>query len=187
MLSTSLTRAGRILHVVLALLAFDVYGGQPSKGELTEVVCSYAPSQSEIVKSLATATGGAAAASVGLAKALGLSAVKHSSGALILSGSGGYLAGTLGTASVGPAIVTVAAVVGGTAVSIELLCTRANHKEGYEAVVSAANQFKKKASIFVSDALEDLGRIPSGAVQVSKDSITFLNSTAKDLYQRYWQ
>lgn len=80
-------------------------------GETADVVCSYAPSQSKAAAALSAAAGGSAAAAA-VAQATGTAVVAHSSGAFILTGSGGYIAGTLGTAIVGPTIVVVGLVAG---------------------------------------------------------------------------
>lgn len=81
-------------------------------GETADVVCSYAPSQSKAAAALSAAAGGSAAAAAAVAQATGTAVVAHSSGAFILTGSGGYIAGTLGTAIVGPTIVVVGLVAG---------------------------------------------------------------------------
>lgn len=76
--------------------------------------------------SLTAAGAGATASASSAASALGISAVAHSSGVAILTGSGGYIAGTLGTIGAGalavassPVVIiggaTVAATTGGMA------------------------------------------------------------------------
>ena len=72
----------------------------------TEVVCSYAPSQSNAVAAISGAAGGASATVGAVSAATGMTVVTHSSGALILTGSSGYIAGTIRTAAIAPAIVT---------------------------------------------------------------------------------
>ena len=62
--------------------------------------------------------------------------MSHSSGGYILSGAGGYVAGTLGTAIVAPVIVGVGVVIGGTAATVELICAPKNHP----ALVARANE-----------------------------------------------
>jgi len=116
-----------------------------------DLICSYAPSQSAVVAHVASVAGGGAAAAAAIAKAAGLTAVAHSSGAYIFTGAGGYLAGTLGTAIAGPAIVGVGLVVGGSAATVELLCTPKNHPEMAEKVEAAAQEYFNRAkSIVVS-------------------------------------
>lgn len=166
----------------LLFVSFQAHTAQDAKSNVNDLVCSYAPSQSAVVTGVSASAGGAAAATVGLAKALGLTAVTHSSGAVILSGSGGYLAGTLGAAIAGPAIVTVAAVVGGTAVSIELLCAPKNHPEGYKAVLAAADKFRERAAKWAADVGAGLGKASSQTVKVSKNSVKVVSGAAKDLF-----
>jgi len=109
-----------------------------------DIVCSYAPSQSKPAAMLSGAAGGSAAAAAAVAQATGTVVVAHSSGAFILSGSGGYIAGTLGTAIVGPTIVVVGLVVGGAAVSLELFCAPKNHPTQAARVKAAAAEFARR-------------------------------------------
>ena len=121
-------------------------------GETADVVCSYAPSQSKAVAVLSGAAGGSAAGATAVAAATGTTAVAHSSGVLILTGPGGYIAGTLGTAIVGPTIVIVGLIVGGAAVSVELFCAPDNHPEQFAKVQSAAEEFARHAKGFFAKA-----------------------------------
>jgi len=92
-----------------------------------DIVCSLAPSQNKVMNRISGAADGATVTAYALAQATGLTVVAHSSGAYILTGAGGYVAGTLGGAIAGPIIVGVSLVVGGTAVTVELLCASENH------------------------------------------------------------
>lgn len=120
----------------------------------TEVICSYAPSQSSIVSHLAATAGGSAIAAASVAQAAGLTAVLHSSGAYIFTSAGGYVAGTLGTAAALPAIVTVGVVAGGTAATLELICAPMNHPELASRVRAAASEFMTRSKRMVADASE---------------------------------
>lgn len=123
-----------------------------------ELICSLAPSQSKLVTAFVGATGGAAVTAAALAQALGLTAVAHSSGALILTGSGGYVAGTLGAAATGPAIVGVGIVVAGSAVTVELLCAPSNHASSAKRVEEAATEFLRRSKVSFSGAMSDAGK-----------------------------
>lgn len=116
----------------------------------SEIVCSYAPSQSKAVAAISGAAGGAAATASAMAAATGLTAVTHSSGVLILTGSSGYIAGTLGgtaaTVAAAPVVVVVGLVVGGAVVSLELVCASKNHPDQVEKVLEAANEFSSRFS-----------------------------------------
>ena len=118
---------------------------QPS----AEVVCSYAPSQSNKVAAVtgaagATATAGAVAAATGLTATV----VAHSSGALILTGASGYIGGTIGATATAvaaaPVIVAVGLVVGGTAITVELICAKRNHPEQVAKIHAAADEFSRR-------------------------------------------
>lgn len=113
-----------------------------------DVVCSYAPSQSSAVAAVSGAAGGASATAGAIAAATGLTAVAHSSGVLILTGTSGYIAGTLGTTATAvaavPVVVAVGLVVGGVAVSIELVCAAKNHPDQVAKVEAAASEFSRR-------------------------------------------
>jgi hypothetical protein len=128
---------------LLALLttAISVSAFAETKGD---VICAYAPSQSKVVSSVAGSAGGAGVATAAIGQALGLTVVTHSSGALILSGSGGYIAGTLGSAVAAPTIIAVAVVVGGTAATVELVCAPQNHPEYVAKVEVAAVEARRR-------------------------------------------
>lgn len=126
---------------------------EPPKVQSTQdIVCALAPSQSAVVSSVSGALGGAGATALALAQATGLSVVAHSSGYLILTGSGGYIAGTLGAGAIaGPIIVAVGLVVGGTAVSVELLCAPKNHAGAAAKINAAAEEFMRRSRITFVD------------------------------------
>lgn len=92
-------------------------------------ICSYAPSQSELVKKAIAVGGGSAVAVSGVASAAGTTAVLHSSGAYILTGAGGYVAGSLGAAAAIPVTITIGAFVGFAGGALELSCIKKNHPD----------------------------------------------------------
>lgn len=124
-----------------AVCAF-VLAGSAFAQHRGDVICSYAPSQTKAVSTIAGTMGGAGVATAAITKTLGLTAVTHSSGALIMTGSGGYIAGTLGSALIAPAIITVSLVVGGAALTVELVCAPKNHPAYTEKVIKAAEDFR---------------------------------------------
>lgn len=112
-----------------------------------EIICALAPSQSSVVSHVSSVAGGGSAAALALAQATGFSVVAHSSGSLILTGAGGYVAGTLGTAIAGPIIIGVGLVVGGAAVSVELLCLPKNYPDSASKINAAATEFMQRSKI----------------------------------------
>lgn len=93
----------------------DAYGKCKRPGKICKAVNASKEEALAIVGLGAGAVGGATAAST----AAGVAAVTHSSGAVILSGSAGYLAGTLGTASAGLlAALTAPVTIAAAAVSV---------------------------------------------------------------------
>lgn len=122
-----------------------------------ETICSYAPSQSAAVSGLTGAAGGGAVATGAIAQALGLSVVTHSSGALLLTGSSGYIAGTLGAAAAGPVVIGVGVLVAGSAGVVELLCAPRNHPEMVAQVEAAAEEFSARSKASVGSVASTAG------------------------------
>jgi hypothetical protein len=135
--------------LALLITAMSISAFAETKGD---VICAYAPSQSKVVSSVAGSAGGAGVATAAIGQALGLTVVTHSSGALILSGSGGYIAGTLGAAVAAPTIIAVAVVVGGTAATVELVCAPRNHPEYVTKVEAAAVEARRRWGETISAA-----------------------------------
>jgi hypothetical protein len=93
----------------------DAYGECSAPGKVCEFVNAKKDAALTITGLAAGASGGATAA----ATAAGVTAVTHSSGAIILTGSAGYIGGTLGTIGAGAvAVLTAPAVLAGAAVSL---------------------------------------------------------------------
>ena len=152
-----------------------------------EVICSYAPSQSSAVAALSGAAGGAGATAGAVAAATGLTAVSHSSGALILTGSLGYVAGTLGpTASVigaAPAIVLVGVAVGGTAVTLELVCATRNHPQQVAKVNDAALEFNKRFEVAMSKTRVATGELRKSIAPMAGEAALRVKSMASDVWE----
>lgn len=152
-----------------------------------DIICSYAPSQSGVVAGVSAAAGGSAVAAAGVTQAAGLTAVLHSSGAYIFTGAGGYLAGTIGTAIVAPVLVGVGVVVGGTAVTIELLCAPKNHPVFSEKVVAAAREFYERSKRFVTreggpatPSQPIVVEIEKAPIKTGDEAVEFANREAVD-------
>lgn len=144
--------------------------------ETTDVVCSYAPSQSKAVIGASGVAGGSSAAILAMAQATGLSVVTHSSGAYILTGAGGYIAGTLGAAIAGPVIVGVGLVVGGAAVTVELLCAPKNHPDQVAKIEAAAEEFARRSKDLVD-------RAKSGAAPRITRATVAIKQLAGDVFE----
>jgi len=143
---------------------------------IADVICSLAPSQSKAVSGLVGTAGGAGATAAALAQALGLTAVTHSSGALILTGSAGYVAGTLGAAAAGPVIVAVGLGVAGSAATIELLCAPKNHPDAAKRVEEAAEEFLTRSQVSFAGAKASTG-------QLANEATVKIRNIAGDVYE----
>lgn len=135
----------------------------------TEVVCSYAPSQSAAVNRITAAAGGAGAGASAILSATGLQFVAHSGGGYILTGTGGYVAGTLLSPILIPTVIVASvAVVGGT-VALQLSCAPVNHPDAIKKVqqitaafneeVRAANEVAKIKRDATWKAIQELNEV----------------------------
>lgn len=119
----------------------------------TDVICTYAPSQSASVNRLSGLIGGAAAGTEITLLTSGMTIVAHSSGAPILTGAGGYIAGTMSGALVATTVVTVGVVVAGTAVTVELACAPRNHPDLVKKVIDGAKEYQAAGKNKLQDLL----------------------------------
>ena len=108
-------------------LLIGVVASTSHAGSIQETVCTYAPSQSQLVADIIKASGGSGAGALAVMKSAGLTAVRHSSGTYIFTGSGGYVTGTYGGAAMAPALMNVSLFLAGGAVTLELACSQINH------------------------------------------------------------
>ena len=161
-----------ITTILFCLTSFCAFAESTS-----DVVCTYAPSQSKLVQNISGVAGGAGATALAITQATGLTAVVHSSGAYIFTGSSSYIAGTLGGAAAAPVIIGISIAVGATAGTVELLCTPKNHPEFTAKVVEASEEFVRRsktqldtASEKITEAKENTKPVISKATVVLKDS-----------------
>lgn len=181
-----------IVFAVLALLIPSVHAQTgPAAVPKSDIVCSYAPSQSKAVAAVSGAAGGAGATIGAMAAATGLTVVTHSSGALILTGSAGYIAGTIGAAAAAPFIVGVGLVVGSAAVTIELVCAWKNHPDQVAKVDKAATEFSrrfsesmKKTTVAAADLKKAIapaaGRATAEVKRIAGDVLKYANRASAE-------
>ena len=156
-----------------------------SASSTVELVCSYAPSQSAVVANLSGAAGGSAAAVGALAQALGLTVVPHSSGALILTGGSGYIAGTLGAAAAGPVVIGAGVLVAGSAGVVELFCAPRNHPEMVAKVEAAAAEFALRSKATASSAASSVGSFAAerrvAIIKSGDEAVAYANRKSIDI------
>lgn len=173
--------------VPLSTIALLVAGVGSAMAQSTEVVCTYAPSQSRAVAAVSGAAGGATATAGAMAAATGLTAVAHSSGALILTGSSGYIAGTLGATATAvaaaPVVVAVGLVVGGAAVTLELVCASKNHPEQVSKVQAAASEFSRRFDSAMQHTKIAAGDMAKSVGPAVDRSALKVRTTAQDVWQ----
>lgn len=148
-----------------------------------EIACAYAPSQSKLIAGTVGAAGGASATTAAIAQATGLTAVAHSSGAYILTGSGGYVAGTLGSAIAGPVIVGVGLVVGGAAVTVELLCAPTNHPHEVARVKQASAEFMRRYNGYLKNMKQSAGSAGAKASTIMGRAEVEVKRIAGDVFE----
>ena len=144
----------------------------------TEVVCSYAPSQSATVNRIGGLVGGAAVGTEATLLTSGMTIVAHSSGAPILTGAGGYIAGTMTGALVATTVVTVGLVAAGTAITVELACAPKNHPELVKQVMDGAKEYQSVSK----GKLEELANVVRKYQTVTQDK--FHELMGETWYQR---
>jgi hypothetical protein len=170
--------------IVFALLSLPSAFAQAKS--TIDVVCSYAPSQSDVVKNIsasAGAAGGAGATALAIAQATGLTAVAHSSGAYIFTGSSGYVAGTLGgtaaATAAAPVIIGVSITVGTAVGAVELLCTPKNHPEFTAKVMQASEEFVRRSKTHLNSASDKITKAKENAKPaISKITVVFKDSAS---------
>lgn len=155
-----------------------------------EVICTYAPSQSNAVAAV-SAAGGVTATAGAVAAATSLTAVVHSSGALILTGTSGYIAGTIGataaTVAAAPVIVGVGFLVGGATVTLELVCAGKNHPDQVKKVNEAAAEFSTRFSGAISQVKIVSADIKKSVVPATGKAVVTIKQGAVDVWQYAYQ
>ena len=172
----------RVAYLISMLIATSA-SAQPSG----EVVCTYAPSQSKIVAAVSGAAGGATATAGAVATATGLTAVAHSSGAMILTGTSGYIAGTIGgtaaTIAAAPVVVGVGFLVGGVAVTLELVCAAKNHPEQVKKVNDAAAEFSIRFANAVDQARTAGSGVKKSVVPATRNAVVTIKQGAAEVWK----
>jgi hypothetical protein len=148
----------------------------------TDVVCSYAPSQNPVVNRITAGLGGVGTGAAAILQAAGLTAVTHSSGAYILTGAGGYVAGTIGAAIVAPVLITASVVVAGTAVTLELTCAPKNHPEAVKKVRQITDEFNKSVRSVNGKAIDLRDGAMKSINELNDRAIDTRNATAKNIW-----
>lgn len=146
-----------------------------------DVVCSYAPSQSAAVNRITAGTGGAGVGAATLLQATGLQFVMHSSGGYILTGAGGYVAGTLLSPLVVPTVVAATVIVSGTAIVVELSCAPKNHPDAIKSVKQITAEFNKAVRIANAKAIDVRDDAVSKIRELNEDGIVLRDRTLEKI------
>lgn len=166
--------------LLIAAAAAFAFSTSMSHAETTaDVVCSYAPSQSVAIDRIIMGGGGAGAGAATILQATGLQFVAHSSGGYILTGAGGYVAGTLLSPLVVPVAITATVIVASTTIVVELSCASRNHPD-------AINRVKKITAEF-NQALRSANAKAVVVRDDTKDKILELNEDAIILRDRAFE
>ena len=159
-----------VFFVVIGLVASTAYANP-----VTATVCTYAPSQSQLVANIAKAMGDSDEGALAIMKAAGLSVVRHSSNAYIFTGSGGYVTGTYGGAAVAPYLINGSILLAGGAVTLELACSPINHPAAIAMMQEVAKTYEQE----IKGGLES--RILNEIQQATLNKIKRLNNSAIDI------
>ena len=159
------------------LVCMPALCGDKAERSTEEKICAASPS---VLAGTVGAIGGGAAATAGLGQVFGMTLVAHSSGAYILTGSGGYIAGTLVAASTPILIVGTAAIASAAAAGVELWCVPKNHPEGYKMVMSKAKELQGRAGSLASHTESQVTKASSTAYSFTATKVTEWKDAAKD-------
>lgn len=173
--------------LIFGVLLFATIATSATAQTQSEVVCSYAPSQSNAVAAISGAAGGASATISAVSAATGLTVVTHSSGALILTGSTGYVAGTIGTIAVAPMIFTVGLIAGGAAVTLEVVCASNNHPDQVRKVLKAADEFSRRFGDKMKKVKITGGDIRKSVTPVTGRAAVKVKRVAKNVWQHAYR
>jgi len=156
---------------LLIAAALLLTASMPHAETTADVVCSYAPSQSAAVNRITAGTGGAGVGAASLLQATGLQFVAHSSGGYILTGAGGYVAGTLLSPLVVPTVVAATVIVSGTAIIVELSCAPRNHPDTIKSVKQITAEFNQAVRTANAKAIDIRDGAISKMRELNEDSI----------------
>lgn len=158
-----------VVGFLIALAAFTVQAEVS-----TDVVCTWAPSKNATVNRITSAVGGAGVGVAAIMQAAGFSAVAHSSGMYILTGSGGYIAGTIGGAIVAPILVTASVATAAGVITLELTCAPKNHPEAVRSVKKVTEEFIRatngKLDSVQTEALKQVRELNSKGIDMREDT-----------------
>ena len=165
-----------LIAAALSLTASMSYGESTA-----EVVCSYAPSQSAAVNRITAGTRGAGVGAAALLQATGLQFVAHSSGGYILTGAGGYVAGTLLSPLVVPTVFAATVIVGGTAIVVELSCAPRNHPDAIKSVKQITAEFNQAVRTANAKAIDVRDGAATKIRELNEDGIVLRDRTLKNI------
>ena len=166
---------------LLAILFFGMASTAIAK-PTADIICSYAPSQSKLVASALGVAVGTGVTIEALATVLALKVVKHSSGASILSGSNGYIAGTIGGASAVPWIISVSLVVGVATVVVEIVCANSNHPEMVRKLVIAAKEVANRIDYTIDHSRATANKLTMKILPAANEASLKFKKVTNDIW-----
>jgi hypothetical protein len=146
-----------------------------------DVVCSYAPSQSAAVNRIIAGTGGAGVGATAILQATGLQFVAHSSGGYILTGAGGYVAGTLLSPLVVTTAVAATVLVAGTTIVVELSCAPRNHPDAINSVRKITAEFNQAVRSANANAVVARDGAVDKILELNEDAIVVRDQALRKL------
>lgn len=113
--------------------------------------------------------------------------VAHGNGGYILTGSGGYVAGTLLNPLVAPSVIAALVAVAGTVAVVELSCVPRNHPEAIGSVKRIATDFKNAVRATNTSVVEVRENTVDRIRELNEDAIVIRDGVfdkAKDANSR---
>lgn len=148
----------------------------------TDVICSYAPSQNAIVNKIGSFAGGSSVGAEVTLFANGLTIVPHSSGGLIMAGSGGYIAGTMTGSVVTTTLITAGVIVAGTALTVELACVPKNHPELIAKLKGETSTYPDSANDLLKSAATSIKSVSKTKLQEITDTFKKYKTITRDKF-----
>lgn len=167
---------------LLAAFTFTFFMSHAQAEVTTDVICSYAPSQSAAVARISGILATSAAGAEVTLVTSGITIVAHSSGLPILTGGGGYIAGSMTGALATTTMITAGVIVGGSAVTIELACAPKNHPELVKKVLEDAKEYTLTASSEIKSTTIEWRDISKDKWSEFADLIEKYHAITKDKY-----
>lgn len=166
----------------LILLCSFLFSVKSFAETTTEVICSFAPSQSAAINRISSLAGGSSLGAEITLLANGLTIVPHSSGSFIMTGSGGYVAGTMTGSVITAKMITAGVFIAGTTILVELACVPINHRELVAKLMKDSSEYPSSANDLLKSASIQTKYVPKSTLEEITDTLKRYKTITKDKF-----